>query len=291
MEALVQGSAEWKALRSKLIGASDAPVIMGLSPWMTRYQLWLQKEGLYEVEENWAMARGKELEEEARAAYESHTGETMFASVEFNQEYPWAMASLDGINLERTRMVEIKVPGIKDHQSALDGIIPEKYQCQMHHQMMVLGLKSNDYWSYRDGRGILLTLERDVEFIDKLIIEEKIFFYEHMVKHIAPELCDKDLVEIDNPKWVHLAEQLIAARNYRQAFEDQEEVLKLQLIDLCEGKPSKSGPFKFKKSHRKGAIDYSKVPELVGIDLDEFRKPGSVSWVLSKEKSDGMDQI
>ena len=42
------------------------------------------------------------MEEEARAAYEAHTGETMFATVEFNPVYPWAMASLDGINLQET---------------------------------------------------------------------------------------------------------------------------------------------------------------------------------------------
>lgn len=286
LEALQQGSAQWRALRTKLIGASDAPVIMGLSPWMTPHQLFLQKEGLYEVEENWAMARGKDMEEEARAAYEAHTGETMFATVEFNPVYPWAMASLDGINLQRNRICEIKCPGEKDHNEASRGMIPEKYQIQMQHQMMVLNLDRNDYWSYRDGRGVLITLERDELLIKKIVEKEKEFFYEYMVKHMPPPLTDSDLIEIDNEEWVYIAEKMILARESRRSFEKQEEELKNQLIEICEGKPCKSGLFRFKKTHRKGSIDYSSIPELIGIDLDEFRKPGSVCWSLTKEKEE-----
>ena len=114
MEALQQGSSEWHALRSRMIRASDAASIMGIG-FLTPLQLWEQKMGFSQQEENWAMFRGKEMEPEARAAYESHTGEIMFPSVEISMQHPWAMASLDGINLERTKIVEIKCPGREDH--------------------------------------------------------------------------------------------------------------------------------------------------------------------------------
>ncbi len=40
---LIQNTPEWHAFRRKRIGASDAPVIMGISPWKTPYQLWIEK--------------------------------------------------------------------------------------------------------------------------------------------------------------------------------------------------------------------------------------------------------
>ena len=32
---------------------------------------------------------------------------------------------------------------------------------------------------------------------------------------------------------------------------------------------------------RKGLIDYSQIPQLVGVDLEQYRKPNSNSWRIS----------
>ena len=37
---LVQGSPEWHAHRSQSRNASETPVVLGMSPWMTPFQLW-----------------------------------------------------------------------------------------------------------------------------------------------------------------------------------------------------------------------------------------------------------
>ena len=53
-----------KMIRNKCIGSSDAPVILGVSPWATSYDLWLQKTGqVPATEENQAMRIGTVLEE------------------------------------------------------------------------------------------------------------------------------------------------------------------------------------------------------------------------------------
>ena len=43
MKELVQQSEEWLEFRRSRIGASDAPIIMGVSPWKTHYKLWVEK--------------------------------------------------------------------------------------------------------------------------------------------------------------------------------------------------------------------------------------------------------
>ena len=42
---LTQGSAEWLDYRRSRRNASETAAVMGLSPWSTPYQLWLDKTG------------------------------------------------------------------------------------------------------------------------------------------------------------------------------------------------------------------------------------------------------
>jgi predicted phage-related endonuclease len=55
---LVQGSAEWHAHRRTHRNASETPVVLGQSPWLTPYQLWQQKLGLTQPEVTPAMLHG-----------------------------------------------------------------------------------------------------------------------------------------------------------------------------------------------------------------------------------------
>lgn len=70
---LAQGSPEWLAYRLHKFNASESAAVLGVSPWQTPYQLWLQKTGRSEgTKSTHAMLRGIELEPAARAAYEEH---------------------------------------------------------------------------------------------------------------------------------------------------------------------------------------------------------------------------
>lgn len=89
--------------------------MLGLSPWITPYQLWQLKLGLSTQEVTKAMQRGTELEPVARAAYERQTGRIMRPLVVVDGEYS---ASLDGITLGGERIVELKCP-VKGRDSTL----------------------------------------------------------------------------------------------------------------------------------------------------------------------------
>jgi putative phage-type endonuclease len=104
---LDQGSPEWLAHRAKYRNASETPVVLGVSPWQTPYQLWLEKKGRAERPVTFPMQRGKELEAAARAAYESLTGHVMQPLVLVEGEYS---ASLDGMTLAGDLVLEIKCP-------------------------------------------------------------------------------------------------------------------------------------------------------------------------------------
>ena len=112
---LVQGSPEWLAYRKEMRNASETPAVLGISPWLTPYGLWLVKTGRGTQPVTPAMAHGTQLEPQARAAYEAQTGEIMNPLVLQDGLYS---ASLDGINLAGTLIVEVKCP-FRGRQSAL----------------------------------------------------------------------------------------------------------------------------------------------------------------------------
>lgn len=180
---------EWKQFRRVHLGASDAPIIMGVSPWMSPLKLYEEKIFGFEQEENAYMGRGKELESIALESFENETGLTMFPMVFKHDSISWMSASYDGITIDRTAIVEIKCPGKKDHEMALQGKIPTKYLPQIMHQIEVSGLDFAYYYSFDSERGVSIEVPRDQAFIDILL--EKEFEFWNCLKTLTPPLCNK----------------------------------------------------------------------------------------------------
>ena len=172
-----QNTNEWLSWRRGGIGASDAPVIMGLSPWQKAHDLLRIKTGQAEERPaNGAMQRGKTLEPLARRAYVSHTSIEVEPVCVQSLLYPWMRASLDGLSADSRHVVEIKCPGEKDHQLADSGFVPEKYYAQLQHILAVTGLAEISYWSFRFDHTVLLKIKRDEIFITGLVEKEAAFW-------------------------------------------------------------------------------------------------------------------
>lgn len=157
---LVQGSAEWHEHRRNHRNASETPAVLGCSPWMTPYQLWQIKLGLVEPEVNAAMLHGTQLEPEARAAYEALTGHVMQPLVLVDGQFS---ASLDGLTLSGDRVLEIKCP-FKRRDSTLwktvaAGRLPEHYEWQVQHQLMVTKAEIADVYVFDGTEGLLLEVQ------------------------------------------------------------------------------------------------------------------------------------
>lgn len=197
---MIQGSPDWHDFRRTRIGASEAPIIMGISPWKTPYKLWQEKIGLIEPDKmNSAMQRGVDLEPIAREKFIEMTGIKVFPAVIEHPEHKWMSASLDGHNLKGD-VVEIKCAGRKDHEIALDGKVPEKYFPQLQHQMAVSGADKIYYFSFDGENGVIIVVPRDDSYIKNMIEKEK-EFYRCMIELESPPLTDKDYVEKTDHIW------------------------------------------------------------------------------------------
>jgi putative phage-type endonuclease len=182
--------ATWLEWRKKGLGASDSPIIMGVSPWMTRYDLWMQKTGQKitkdGVNSNWAIDRGNRLEPLARAHYELMVGFSAPAILCEHPKYPFIRASLDGYNAENQIVLEIKCPGRVDHDKAMRGKIPMKYYPQVQHQLFVSNAKKADYFSFDGHNGVIVEVTPDPIYI-AWMLGELIKFWEAINLKIPPE--------------------------------------------------------------------------------------------------------
>lgn len=263
-------------LRRSFIGASDAPAIMGVSPWKTKYRLWQEKCGLVSCEiPSEAMERGNRLEPIARSLFEEFIGVNVQPKRFFSEKHDWMMASLDGIDDSGEIAVEIKCPGkYCDH-------VPDHYMPQLQHQMFVANLKEIYYFSYVEEQEIFIELvKRNDEYIDKLIKAET-EFWECVKACTPPEMSNKDFIKREDKEWTDISDKWNYLKKMKEEILFEEEILKKQIIDLCEGFQCEGKGMKVQKILKKGSIDYSSIYELKDIDLEKYRKKDSEYWKIS----------
>jgi len=177
-EDLIQGTQAWLDIRKKHITATDASVILGVNPYKKKHALWCEKLDLKEPEAvNSYMQRGSDLEPVARELFQEETGTIVIPKVVFSKDYPFMMASLDGISINNDFILEIKANGAKNHSMACMGEIPPYHFSQIQHQLEVSKLDLAYYFSFDGKRGITLKIYRDEKYIKNLIEKELEFWH------------------------------------------------------------------------------------------------------------------
>lgn len=289
---LTQGSPAWHQWRERGLGSSDAPAVMGVSPWLATYQLWELKTGRRAARAaNAAMRRGTALEASARREFEFEQGGDFAPACLIHGEYPFLKASLDGWSRDRATVLEIKAPGEKAHAEALAGRVPDYYLPQVQHLLLVSGAARCHYWSYTpEGGGVLVTVERDEAAIAALL-ERELAFWRCVETDTPPDFgTGGEIARRVDEAWEE------AAREYRRAYAElagleveakrwRERLLALADGQKCEGFGVKVTPYE-----RQGAIDYKaagrELADVLGepFDFERFRKPASVEARLTVER-------
>lgn len=255
---VVQRSPEWHSWRAGRIGGSSAAAVLGKSKFSTMYGLWLQMTlRAPAFEGNNATAAGENAEEKAKAEYEMTHGEfEVFEPICVEHEiYPTLIASLDGYSHKLKRILEIKYPSEESHEKAKLGEVPEHYWIQCQHQLACVP-EANDlhYWSYREGDGALVVVERDEKFIEEILIPAILAFKELVDTDVPPPLCDKDAKWVESPEVVALCEEL-------KAVDDKEKKNELssKIIELAGHPKVICKDVRVTSVQRKGVHSYYKV--------------------------------
>jgi len=287
--AIKQGTDAWADFRAKGIGASDAPAVLGECDFKTRFQLWELKTGKREPEAtNYAMQRGIDAERKIRALYELRTGIDAEPLLGEHQDYDFMRASFDGFNKEENIIIEFKYPSKEKHLLATRGIVPLTYKAQLQHQLFVSGAKRVDYVSY-DGKDIVIVpVEPNLEYMKRLL-DECAAFWALVLSDTPPDLSDKDYKTIKDKKAVNLAKLFETVKSNIDSNKKDLERIKEELFKLAKSERFICGPIRAMIKYRRGAVDYKKIPILKGVDLEPYRKKGTVYKEITVKKNGSSD--
>ena len=183
---------EWKALRHKYIGGSDAAAVVGMNSYVSPYTLWAEKTGrLPGFDGNLATEVGTYLEEFVAQKFAEVTGKKVRRSNQswFNDKYPWAIANIDREIVGEDAGLEIKTTSELNLTKFKNGEYPANYYVQIVHYLAVTG-KKRWYLAVLIGNREFkwFTIERDEDEINALMDAERTF--KMYVDNDTPPIAD-----------------------------------------------------------------------------------------------------
>jgi len=211
------------------------------------------------------------MEPAARAAYEAQTGNVMQPLV--LQDGPYS-ASLDGMDLDGQLILEVKCPykgqASKLWNDAVVGLVPEQYQLQVHHQLIVSGAVLAHLWVYDGTQGLLLPIERDDAAMQR-IRDGWDAFQTFMDSDTPPPLTDADTVQRSDAAWTAAAQVFAEAKRATDAADAALATARDGLVALAQHPREQGAGVSVTRFWKTGNVDYKKVPMLNGVDLSLYR--------------------
>lgn len=184
---IIQGTPEWHEFRSRHLNASDAPAMMGESPYKTRDALLREKAVGVVAEVSSETQRrfddGHRFEALARPLAEKIIGEELYPVVGSNGKFA---ASFDGMTMLGDVIFEHKTLNAALAVIDPDDQLPLHYRIQMEHQLMVSGAEKCLFMASKwDGGDQLIESRHWWYFPDLLLREGIVFGWKQLEKDAA----------------------------------------------------------------------------------------------------------
>ena len=189
---------DWLAVRKQGISSSDAAAAVGLNPYKSQLELWLEKTGrdaslpkLNPQDEESPAYWGNILEPIVATHYTQRSGHRVRRINAVLQhpdpKLPWMLANIDRevIGADDVQILECKTAGINGARLWKEGV-PEYVQLQVIHQLAVTGKQAADVVVLLGGQHLEIhRIERDESLIARLIDLERLF-WDYVVSDTPP---------------------------------------------------------------------------------------------------------
>ncbi len=231
------------------IGGSDVAAIVGLDPWRTALDVYLEKTVIDTLPPRPTPLQefGLELEPIIRRRFVKHSNRRVKrARLHRHADYTWMICHPDGLiqasRHPRWRMspqhnpgvLECKTAGLRVFQRMKREGIPEHYILQMQHNLAVTGLLWGAFavLQRETGEFFWVAVEADSALQAQLIELEREFWEKHVVARIPPPQVTEPRVALppvegevmrrDDPEWAAAIARLREARELRESAETLE---------------------------------------------------------------------
>jgi len=274
---LVQGSLEWLEFRKTRIGASEAPIILGISPYMTPLQLWKEKTGREEGQrDSIAMEFGRRKEDQIRQYWEQKKGEFYPPTTVFCEEYDFAMASLDGLSSNENLILECKCVNEEAWNISSKNKVVDHHYAQAQHQLMVTGCKCVQFVYFHRSQYRSIEVFPDPEYI-KDMLQKEVEFFELMISDEEPPMSEKDFVDMsEDAEWTALEIQAKYLYQKLKECERQWKEMQDKFKTISGERNTKGDVIRVTVVTRKGIICTKNIQK-DGIDLEKYRKEPTTS--------------
>ena len=275
---------EWLVVRKQGIGSSDAAAAVGLNPYKSQLELWLEKTGrdtslpkLDPQDEDSPAYWGNILEPIVATHYTKRSGHRV-RRVNAVLQHPdpklaWMLANIDRevIGAPEVQILECKTAGINGARLWKEGV-PEYVQLQVMHQLAVTGKQAADVAVHR--------IERDESMIARLIDLERLF-WDYVVSDTPPPadgtasadaalrcLYPEDNGQtLDFSQHTELASTYLELRAVRQRIAQQEtrEAQLKQVLQQAMGEATRA-------EFAEGYISWKKSKDSIALDVELMLK-------------------
>ncbi len=303
----------WLDVRKRGIGSSDSSAAIGLNPYKSQLELWLEKtnrdQGLAKPDPDDDTAPvfwGVILEPIVASQYQRRTGNKVrkVNAVLQHPEFPWMLANIDRevVGSTEVQILECKTAGINGTRLWRDGV-PKYVEVQVMHQLAVTGKQAADVAVLLGGQQLeVYRIERD-ELLIKHLIELERQFWNYVETDTPPPADGSDSAEralrllypaddgeeLDFTQDQALSEAFFTLKQVRhtQAELNQRESELKQMLQQAIGSASKAvfadGSISWKKSRDSVGVDTTAIlnahPELK--TQYQISKPGSRRFLVS----------
>lgn len=191
---------EWLQTRRYGIGGSESSIVMGVSPFSTKRDLYYDKLGIQplqsqEEEDNWiAKEVGNRLEDLVAIIFSKKTGFSVYPDKHMYQHpfFPFMKADVDFVILfpDGTKgLLECKTCNYNSRFKWEDNQVPINYEWQCRHYMAVMNLDVcyiACLYGNNDSQFVIRKIVRDLEKERELIQEEQVFWENHVLAKVLP---------------------------------------------------------------------------------------------------------
>ena len=284
---------DWLAVRKQGIGSSDAAAAVGLNPYKSQLELWMEKTGrdtslpkLDPHDEESPAYWGNILEPIVATHYSKRSGHRVRRINAVLQhpdpKLPWMLANIDRevIGAEDVQILECKTAGINGARLWKEGV-PEYVQLQVMHQLAVTGKQAADVAVLLGGQHLEIhRIERDESMIARLVDLERLF-WDYVISDTPPPADGTDSAQaalrclypedngqtLDFSQHTKLATTYLELKSVRQSIAQQEEreaQLK-QVLQQAMGAATRA-------VFTEGCIGWRKAKDSTGLDVERMLK-------------------
>ncbi|EDO7281976.1 hypothetical protein GJO23_02855 [Campylobacter coli] len=277
---LEQGSVEWLNFRKGKITASIVASCIGeKGSFLSKEKAKELIQGVYEPYVSEAMKKGREYEELIRAKMEFIIGKDITPIVIQSLENELFMASLDGIDNEKT-IYEFKYStNNKEYEQVLKFKKPSsKYYAQIQFQLFVGGFEKCVFAVLNENDDLTYCMVKsDKEYQDFMLRKIDEFIKDYLVNQKS------DYKELEDTKAKNLTIEIIRLENTIKPIKEKLESLKKELIALANGEKARCLDITIYPQSRT-TIDYKGFLEQKNITVPKEFYKESTSMCLKIKK-------